>query len=64
MEARSGCKISIRGKGSSKAKRVELDSDDRLHVLVQADNDDILERGVEIVEKILNGEDEDEMKKN
>ncbi len=34
LEAKTGCKISIRGKGASNTKKVELDSDDKLHVFI------------------------------
>jgi splicing factor 1 len=64
LESKTGCKISIRGKGASKTKRVELDSDDKLHVLIQAETDENLEKGINMVEKILRGEDEDELKRN
>ena len=43
LEYKSNCRISIRGKGSSQYRR-ELDSDEKLHVLVQAENeDDVIE---------------------
>ena len=64
LENKTGCKISIRGKGASKTKRVELDSDDKLHVLIQADTDECLDKGITAVERLLRGEDEDELKKN
>lgn len=64
LENKTGCKISIRGKGASKTKRVELDSDDKLHVLIQAENDESLDKGIGLVEKLLRGEDEDEFKRN
>jgi len=68
LETKSGCKISIRGKGSSKQKRMEYDSDEPLHVLIQGDTDENLEKGGDLVEKMLRGDIEggegDEIKKN
>ena len=46
LENKSGCKISIRVKGASKTKRVEFDSDDKLHILIQAETDENLDKGV------------------
>jgi len=40
LEGKTGCKISVRGKGSSKQKRMEYDSDEKLHVLIQGDTDE------------------------
>ena len=34
LEGKTGCNISIRGKGASKTRKIDLDSDDKLHVLV------------------------------
>lgn len=35
LESESGCKISLRGKGSSKVRRmVEVDAEEKLHVLL------------------------------
>jgi len=56
LEGKTGCKISVRGKGSSKQKRMEYDSDEKLHVLIQGDTDEQVERGAEEVEKILRGD--------
>ena len=56
LEQASGCKISIRGKGSSRSKKLEIDSDDKLHILIQADTDENLQKGVNEIEKILKGE--------
>lgn len=64
LEGKTGCKISIRGKGSSNTKKYDLDSDDKLHVLIQAESDESLGRGVSEIERILSGENEDDMKKN
>ena len=34
LEGKTGCKISVRGKGSSNTKKVDWDMDDKLHVLI------------------------------
>jgi splicing factor 1 len=67
LEQKTGCKISVRGKGSSKQKRMEYDSEERLHILIQADTDESLEKGSSLVEKMLRGDTEgegNEIKKN
>ncbi|KAM3146868.1 hypothetical protein pb186bvf_001022 [Paramecium bursaria] len=64
LEGKTGCKISVRGKGSSNTKKLDWDMDDKLHVLIQADNDESLAQGVVEIEKILSGNHEDEAQKN
>ncbi|CAD8173594.1 unnamed protein product [Paramecium octaurelia] len=64
LEGKTGCKISVRGKGSSNTKKVDWDMDDKLHVLIQADNDEQLQQGVIEIEKILSGNQEDEQARN
>jgi len=59
LELESGCKISIRGKGSSRTRKLELDSDDKVHVLLQADTDIQLEKGAILIQNILDGLDDD-----
>ncbi|KAL4445672.1 hypothetical protein ABPG74_006223 [Tetrahymena malaccensis] len=58
LEQESGCKISIKGKGSGNGmKRVENDFNDKLHILLQGDTDEQLEKGATLVDEILRGED-------
>lgn len=54
LETKSCCKISIRGRNGIKTKKE--DADEQTHVLVQADNDENLDNGVELVEKVLRGD--------
>lgn len=49
LEKESGCKISIRGKGSSTNKRTEVASNEQLHIYLQADTDEQIEKGRELV---------------
>ncbi|MCO5583948.1 hypothetical protein L7F22_037866 [Adiantum nelumboides] len=61
MERETGAKIVIRGKGSAKEGRLGQKRDmwadpgenEELHVLIEADNADSLERAVRMVEKLL-----------
>jgi hypothetical protein len=43
-----------------------MESDDKLHILIQADTDENLEKGQELIEKILKGDvdETNELKKN
>ena len=43
-----------------------MESDDKLHILIQADTDESLEKGQELIEKILKGDvdETNELKKN
>ena len=43
---------------------MELDAEDQLHVLIQADNDEHLQRGIDLIEPILNIESGNELKRN
>lgn len=62
IEQRSKCKIAVRGRGANKKTKDVLESYQHLHIIVVADKDEDLERGVEEVHKILNGEEDDEIK--
>jgi len=56
LESDSKCKISIRGKGATRGvKKLQNqdDCDEPLHVLIQADNEEDLAVGVEMVEKVI-----------
>lgn len=59
MEQETGCKISIRGKGSakegSKARAVQQtpDDDDELHVHISGETDDNVNKAVKLVEALL-----------
>jgi splicing factor 1 len=64
MEAETGCKISIRGKGSvkegAKARGVKsFDDDDELHVYVQGETEDQVEKAAKIVKDLLTPVDDD-----
>jgi splicing factor 1 len=57
MERETNCKIAIRGKGSIKEGKSRKDSqpgdDDKLHVLITADNDIQLERAGKMIQDLL-----------
>jgi len=58
MEKETGCKITIRGKGSEKEgkRRKETPSpadDEKLHVLITADNDVQLEKASKLIQELL-----------
>lgn len=58
LEQDTGCKISVRGKGSakegSKARTAKIvDEDEELHVHIQGESDEQVEKAVKIVEAIL-----------
>lgn len=59
LEAKSGCRISIRGRMSHTKRRLDHDPTEQTHILVQAENDENLAKGVELVEKVLRGEPEE-----
>ena len=54
LENKSGCRISIRGRGTKQSK---FNSDEQMHVLLQANSDDQIERGADLIDKLLRGED-------
>ena len=56
LEELSGCRISIRGKQAGNGRKNLLTQAVQTHVLIQAENDEQLEKGVSMVEKILRGE--------
>eukprot|EP01017_Pseudomicrothorax_dubius_P037366 TRINITY_DN5469_c0_g1_i1.p1 TRINITY_DN5469_c0_g1~~TRINITY_DN5469_c0_g1_i1.p1 ORF type:complete len:545 (+),score=115.19 TRINITY_DN5469_c0_g1_i1:99-1637(+) len=56
LESKTGTKISIRGKGSSQSKRVQLDDDEPLHVLIQGESDEAIEKATVEVQKLLRGD--------
>ena len=62
IEQRSGCKIAVRGRGANKTQKDIFENYEPLHIIIVADSDDQLERGVEEVQKILNGEEDQELK--
>lgn len=55
LEKESKCKISVRGKGSqAKVYNPDERDDEPLHILVTADRFEDLEKGVAIIESIVN----------
>lgn len=62
IEQRSGCKIAVRGRGANKAAKDIFENYEPLHIMIVADTDDQLEKGVDEVQKILNGEEDQELK--
>ena len=46
IEQRSGCKIAVRGRGANSANKDIYENYDRLHVLITADTEEDLDRGV------------------
>ena len=62
IEQRSGCKISVKGRGANNQSKELYENYDRLHVLITADTDEQLEKGVDEIQKILNGEEDAELK--
>ena len=62
IENRSGCKIGVRGRGANKQAKDIFENYQPLHISGGADNDEQLDKGVEEVEKILNGEEDEELK--
>jgi len=46
----------VRGSGANKAAKDIFENYEPLHIMVVADTDDQLEKGVEEVQNILNGE--------
>ena len=62
IENRSGCKIGVRGRGANKQAKDIFENYEPLHIIIVADNDEQLDKGVEEVEKILNGEEDEELK--
>eukprot|EP00842_Homolaphlyctis_polyrhiza_P001789 jgi/Hompol1/2610/HPOL_006121-RA len=59
IEAESGCKISLRGKGSVKEgrgrpdNRLQIGEEEDLHCLIAADQEEKVRRGVEMINKII-----------
>lgn len=58
LEQKTQCKISIRGRGSSQFIKQGALDDDRLYILVEADTEEILDAGVELIQRVLRGEPE------
>lgn len=56
LEELSGCRISIRGRQVAGNKRNTVKDEEQTHVLVQSETDQDLEKGVEMVQKVLRGE--------
>lgn len=56
MEELSNCRISIRGDISSDNRKNYKFKNEKTHVLVQAENDQDLEKGVEIIQRVLKGD--------
>ncbi|KRX04301.1 Zinc finger, CCHC-type [Pseudocohnilembus persalinus] len=64
LEKESKCKISLRGQGSAMNKRNEVDSNDKLHVFLQAETDEDLLKGQELVMEILGTDPNDKPQSN
>lgn len=47
IEQRSGCKIAVRGRGANKTQKDIFENYEPLHIIIVADNDNQLEKGVE-----------------
>jgi hypothetical protein len=47
IEERSGCRIAVRGRGANNINKDIYENYDRLHVLITADTEEQLEKGVE-----------------
>lgn len=62
IEQRSGCKIAVRGRGANSANKDIYENYDRLHVLITADTDEQLDQGVAEIQRILNGQEDEELK--
>jgi splicing factor 1 len=62
MEQDTGCKISIRGKGSakegSKSKAKNADDDDELHVHISGEDEASVEKATKIIEELLRPQDD------
>ena len=52
----------MRGRGANKQAKDIFENYEPLHIIVVADNEDQLDKGVEEVENILNGEEDEELK--
>lgn len=65
LEKRTKCKIYIRGRGASRGKNYTYENEEEpMHVLIQADTEEDLERCCDILEPILNGRLDDEENRN
>lgn len=56
LEKKSGCKISIRGRGSNwnnSSEKTYHDENENLHVFLQADTEDQLRKGISMIEPLL-----------
>ena len=61
IERRSNCKIGVRGKGANKHQKDIFQNYEPLHIIIVADNDESLEKGVREVHSILNNEPDDQL---
>jgi splicing factor 1 len=69
MEQETGCKISIRGKGSQKEgskgrAAINLDEDEELHVHVTGDDEDKVEKAAKMVEDLFSPAADDELEQH
>ena len=66
LEKKSGCKISIRGKGSNWNKngydKSYHDENESLHVYLEADTEEQLRKGISIIEPLLDVTSEEHLK--
>lgn len=56
LEELSGCRISIRGRQVAGSRHSTAEDERTTHVLVQAETDEQLEKGVQMVQKVLHNE--------
>ena len=64
IESQSGCKLSIRGRGSGRIRQDPNEEYERLHVLLQANNDESLDKGTSLIESLLKGEEKEQYKQS
>ena len=56
IEDLSNCRISVKGRQAGSSRKNLHNQQEQTHVLVQAEDDESLEKGAEIVQKVLRGE--------
>ena len=59
LERKTGCKISIRGRGSQKSKKNQYEDGEKLHIMLHASTDDQIEKGSALIQRVRLGEKEE-----